>query len=66
VANVAFTSGEILKSQQDLTHKATGRFRKLNHYRLIAGRMLCGGLNRRLKENAPKGGGFYHGPPSAD
>jgi hypothetical protein len=28
--------------------------------------MLCGGLNRRLKENAPKGGGFYHGPPSAD
>jgi hypothetical protein len=39
---------------------------QLNHYRLIAGRMLCGGLNRRLKENAPKGGGFYHGPPSAD
>jgi hypothetical protein len=32
----------------------------------LAGRLLCGGLNRRLKEMRLKGGGFHHNPPSAD
>ena len=27
---------------------------ELNHYRLKADRFLCGGLNCRLKENAPE------------
>ena len=39
---------------------------KLNHYRLKAGRFkTSGGLNRRLKDYAPKGGGFYRLSPSA-
>ena len=39
---------------------------ELNPYRLKAGRFkTSGGLNRRLKDYAPKGGGFYRLSPSA-
>src|SRR5579859_40832 len=34
---------------------------QVNYYQLKAGSLTdCGGLNRRLKDDAPKGGGLHH------